>query len=224
MRTASDQLHGERNGTPRPYQTSCRRDVAHLQRSADFSARIAFETPPALRSASLLRQPLADPNEGCRHRCGVAPFALAIAVGEIEGQRRRVGVDDDLGPAESARGLFRELQQNAAVALPLEIAADGDEAKARLVVADKVDAHRSYDLAVAEEHVRKMAVLEFIRVVLVISLTRQQSGEDRVPANGVIGAPLPRRLYRPQRITCERISHRRLCRISFAIASIGCRA
>src|SRR5262249_15116366 len=45
MRTASDQLHGERNGTPRPYQTSCRRDVAHLQRSADFSAHIPFETP-----------------------------------------------------------------------------------------------------------------------------------------------------------------------------------
>jgi hypothetical protein len=45
MRTASDQLQGERNGTPRPYQTSCRRDVAHLQRSADFSTHIAFETP-----------------------------------------------------------------------------------------------------------------------------------------------------------------------------------
>ena len=79
--------------------------------------------------------------------------------------------------------------------------------------ADEVDAHRPYDLAVADEHVRKMMVLEFIRVVLVIGLTRQQSGENRVPANGVIGAPLLRRLYRPQRITRERISHRRSCRI-----------
>src|SRR5262249_45443646 len=93
--------------------------------------------------------------------------------------------------------------QNAAVALPLEIAADGDEAKARLDGADEVDAHRSYDLAVAEEHVRKMAGLELIRGVLVVGLTRQQSGEDRGPANGVIGAPLLRRLYRPQRIRCE---------------------
>src|SRR5215813_2115538 len=159
---------------------------------------------------SLLRQPLADPNEGCRHWCGVAPFPLAIAVGEVEGQRRRVGVDDDLGPAEGARGLFREAQQNAAVALALEIAADGDEAKACLGVADEVDAHRSYDLAVADEHMRKMAALEFIRVVLVIGLARQQCAEDRVPANGVIGAPLQRRLYRPQRITLERISHWRL--------------
>src|SRR5262249_56340674 len=109
---------------------------------------------------SLLRQPLADPNEGCRDRCGVAPFALAIAVGEIEGQRRRVGVDDDLGPAEGARGLFREPEQNGAVALPLEIAADGDEAKASSGLANNVDPPRPYDLAVADEHVRKVAVVE----------------------------------------------------------------
>src|SRR5499433_4476396 len=108
---------------------------------------------------SLLRQPLADPDEGCRHRRGVAPFTLAIAIGEIEGQRRRVGVDDDLGPAKGARGLFRELEQNAAVALALKIAADGDEAKTCLGVADEVDAHRAYDLAVADEHVGTVAAL-----------------------------------------------------------------
>src|SRR6516164_4635133 len=129
----------------------------------------------------LLRQPLPDPNEACRHRCGVAPFTLATAIGEIEGQRRRVGVDDDLGPAEGARGLFREPEQNAAVALALEVAANGDEAKACLGVADEVDAHRAYDLAVADEHVGKMAALEFIRGVVVIGLARQQGGEDRVP-------------------------------------------
>jgi len=78
------------------------------------------------------------------------------------------------------------------VALALEIAADGDEAKTCLGGADEVDAHRAYDLAVADEHVRKMAALEFIRVVLVIGLARQQSGEDRVPANGVIGLPFVR--------------------------------
>src|SRR5215510_14891202 len=89
----------------------------------------------------LLRQPLSDPNEGCRHRCGVAPFTLAVAIGEIEGQRRRVGVDDDLGPAEGARGVFRELEQNAAVAVPLEVSADDDEAKPCLDVAAEVHAH-----------------------------------------------------------------------------------
>jgi len=103
--------------------------------------------------------------------------------------------------------LFREPEQNAAVALALEIAADGDEAKACLGVADEVDAHRAYDLAVADEHVGTMAALEFIRVVLVIGLARQQSGEDRVPANGVIGAPLLRRSRRPQRVTLERMIH-----------------
>src|SRR5262245_31972525 len=166
MRRTSDRLHGrtQRNGKSRPYQIACRRG------GADFSAHITFETPPALRlvgcvrganpamprcawdTRGVLRQPLPDPNEGCWHRRGVAPFTLAIAIGEIEGQRRRMGVDDDLGPAKGARGLFRELEQNAAVALALKIAADGDEAKTCLGVADEVDAHRAYDLAVADEH------------------------------------------------------------------------
>ena len=38
-----------------------------------------------------LGQSLAHPNEVCRHRGGVAPFAFAIAMGEIEAQRRRPG-------------------------------------------------------------------------------------------------------------------------------------
>src|SRR6516165_3696247 len=105
----------------------------------------------------LLGQSLSHPNEVCRHRLGVAPFTLAIAIGKIEAQRRRVGIDNDLGPAEGARGAFRELEQNAAVALPLQIAADRDEPKACLGLADEVDAHRSYDLTVADEHVRKVA-------------------------------------------------------------------
>ena len=88
--------------------------------------------------------------------------------------------------------MFREPEQNAAVALALEVAANGDEAKACLGVADEVDAHRAYDLAVADEHVGKMAALEFIRGVVVIGLARQQGGEDRVPANGVIGRPFAR--------------------------------
>src|SRR5215472_6127232 len=102
------------------------------------------------------RQSLAYANEVCRHRSGVVPFAFAIAMGTIEAQRCGVGIDDDLGPAEAARGVFGEPEQDAAVALPLQIAMDGDEAKACLGLADEVDAHRAYDLAVADEHVRKM--------------------------------------------------------------------
>jgi hypothetical protein len=47
-----------------------------------------------------------------------------MAIGQVEGQRGRVGVDDDLGFAEKARGVFRKPEQDAAVALPLEIAPD----------------------------------------------------------------------------------------------------
>src|SRR5262249_24206109 len=59
---------------------------------------------------------------------------------------------------------------------------------------------------VADEHVRKMAMLEFVRVVLVIGLARQQSAEDRIPANGGIGAPFLRQSRRPQRATLQRMT------------------
>src|SRR5262249_194832 len=120
--------------------------------------------PREAERAPLLGQSLAHSNEVCRQRPGVAPFAFPIAIAAIETQRRRVGIDDALGPAEAARGVFGEPEQNAGVALPLQIAADGDEAKACLGLADEIDAHRAYDLAVADEHVRKMAMLEFVRV------------------------------------------------------------
>jgi hypothetical protein len=63
-----------------------------------------------------------------------------------------------------------------------------------LGVADEVDAHRAYDLAVADEHVGKMAALEFIRGVVVIGLApaargrRSRPGEwrDRSPIRAVI--------------------------------------
>src|SRR4029077_14757416 len=100
------------------------------------------------------------------------------------------GINDDLGPSEAARGVFRESEQNAAVTLPLQIAADRDEPKACLGLADEVDAHRAGDLTVADERVRKMAILEFVRVALVIGLARQQSAEDRIAPNGMINAPL----------------------------------
>ena len=93
------------------------------------------------------------------------------------------------------------------------IAADRDEPKACLGLADEIDAHRAYDFTIADERVRKMAMLEFVRVVLVIGLARQQRAEDRIPVNGMINAPLLRRSHRPQRVMLERMIHRCPCRI-----------
>src|SRR5262245_10209305 len=66
---------------------------------------------------------------------------LAVPVSEIKGERDRVGVDENVRHAANARGLFRKSEQNAAVALPLNIATDADETKACLVLPDDVDAH-----------------------------------------------------------------------------------
>ena len=118
-----------------------------------------------------------------------------------------MGVDDDLGPAEGARGLLGESQEHGSVTLALEVAANGDEAKAGLHRVDQIDAHGAYDLAIANQHMREMAWLEFVRVVLVVGLPWQQAHKDRIPADGVIAAPLLRRSHRSQRITLERIAH-----------------
>src|SRR5262249_36494791 len=123
------------------------------------------------------------------------------------------------GSAASEVGGFGDPEQNSAVALPLQIAADCDEAKACLGLADEIDAHRAYDLAVADEHVRKMAMLEFVRVVLVIGLVRQQSAEDRIPANGMIGAPFLRLSRRPQCVMLDRMIHRCRCQIPLRLSA-----
>jgi hypothetical protein len=114
-----------------------------------------------------------------------------------------VGADDDFGLTKSTGGLFSESEQNAAVALPLEIAADADEAKTCLLRADQIDAHRTHDIAVVYQHMRKMIGRKFVRVASVIGLARQQGSEDRVPANGVIGGPFSRRSHGPEGIALD---------------------
>ena len=118
-----------------------------------------------------------------------------------------MGIDDDLGLTESTGRLFGESEQNAAVALPLEIAADADEAKTCRLLADQIDAHRTDDLAVVYQHVGKMPRREFVRVALVIGLARQQGSEDRVPANGAIGGPFARRSHGPEVIALDGDDH-----------------
>ena len=113
---------------------------------------------------------------------------------------------------KACAALLRELEQDRAVSLALEIVADADQAQARLRVVDEVDAHGADDLAVAHEQMGNMTGLEFVGVVFVVGLPRQQGREDRITTDGVIGAPVRGRLRRPQRVALERISHGRSCR------------
>ena len=55
-------------------------------------------------------------------------------------------------------------------------------------VVDEVDAHGADDLAVAHEQMGNMTGLEFVGVVFVVGLPRQQGREDRITTDGVIGA------------------------------------
>ena len=91
-------------------------------------------------------------------------------------------VDDDDRPAECARGVLREPEQGGTVPSPLHIASDADQAQPRMRMVDEVDAHSSDDLAVTHQQMRKMTGLEFVRVMFVVVLQRQQgcekSGED----------------------------------------------
>ena len=96
------------------------------------------------------------------------PFALAITIGEVEGQRGRVSIDDDFWSAEKARGLFRKPKQDAAVALPLEIAPDAHQAKACSAWPNEIDAHHAYDFPVVQQHVRKVARRDLVRVGFVV--------------------------------------------------------
>jgi hypothetical protein len=132
-------------------------------------------------------------------------------------------VDDYLGSAESTRGFFRKSEQDATVASPLEIAPDGDKAETSLFLADKVDAHRSHDFVVAQEHVRTVIRREFARILLAIGLARQQGGENRVTADGVIGGPFPWRSRGPEGIALENCGNCGVL-ILAVIASLGHRA
>src|SRR5262245_51535661 len=133
---------------------------------APVTAATCAGTPASCaRPTAMSRQAFSHPNEA-GPRWSRVPFALAVTVGEIEGQGTRMGVDNDLGLTESAGGLFGEFEQNAAMALPLEITADTDEAKSCHLLVDQVDAHRADDLGVV--HQGKMPRREFVRVTLVI--------------------------------------------------------
>lgn len=144
------------------------------------------------------REHLADPDQVRVDRPGIPPIALRIAVREIEPQRRRVGIDHDDAAIEIARHLFGETQQHRAMALTLQVRADADEPQSCLLVVDQVDPHSAHNLAGTREDVRHVSGLGFGGVSFVVRLVWEQRREDRVAPDGVIRAPVRRRLRRPQ--------------------------
>jgi len=78
------------------------------------------------------------------------------------------------------------------MALPLDVGPDADETKARRALANEIDPHCAQDFAVAQQQVRKMVGRKLVRIAFVISLIRQQGGEDRVAPDGVVSGPFSR--------------------------------
>ena len=98
---------------------------------------------------------------------------------------------------ETGGDLLGQTQQRRAVALPLRSGADADEAQSHLHVVDQVDPHHPDDVAGEDENVRQVPGLELVGVGLVIRVTREQRGKDRVAPDRMIGAPIRRRQYAP---------------------------
>jgi hypothetical protein len=67
-----------------------------------------------------------------------------------------MGIDDDLGFAETACGVLRKPDPDAAVSLPLEITPDAHEAKASSAWPNEIDSHHAHDFPVVQQHVRKL--------------------------------------------------------------------
>jgi hypothetical protein len=88
--------------------------------------------------------------------------------------------------------LFRKLEKNGPMAISLEIFADRNEPKTRLVGVNEIDAYSSYRFVIAEQKVRKVGRLELVFVMLVVGLSRKQEVEDRLAANGMVRLPLLR--------------------------------
>ena len=85
--------------------------------------------------------------------------------------------------------MFRKLKKNGPMAISLEIFADRNEPKTRLLGLNEIDAHSSYRFVIAEQKVRKVGRLELVFVMLVVGLSRKQEVEDRLAANGMVCLP-----------------------------------
>ena len=56
--------------------------------------------------SSSTAQALSDADQVGMDGAGVPPFPLGVAVGEVELERGRVRIDDDVGTTEALRGFF----------------------------------------------------------------------------------------------------------------------
>jgi hypothetical protein len=156
---------------------------------------------------SPLPQSFANPDQRSRNRPDIEPLSLPIAIGNVEAQRGGMGIDHDFRSATGSGHLFRKLEKNRSVAISLEIFADRNEPKTRLLGANEIDAYSSYRFIIAEQKVRKVGRLELVFVMLVVGLSRKQKVEDRLAANGMVRLPFLRGSNRPQRITFARVGH-----------------
>src|SRR5919204_2880997 len=111
-----------------------------------------------------------------------------------------MGIDDDLGFAETACGVFSKSEQDAAVPLPLKIAPDAHQAKACSAWPNEIDAHHAHDVPVVQQYVRKVAGRDLVGVGFVVRLAGQEGSENRLPPNRMIGRPFLRRSHGPERI------------------------
>ena len=103
-----------------------------------------------------------------------------------------MGIDYDFRSATGSGHLFRKLKKNRSMAISLEIFADRNEPKSRLLGANEIDAYSSYRFIIAEQKMRKVGRLELVFVMLVVGLSRKQKVEDRLAANGMVRLPFLR--------------------------------
>lgn len=88
---------------------------------------------------------------------------------------------------------------------------------------NEIDAHHAYDFPVVQQHVRKVAGRDLVGVGFVVGLAGEESSENRLPPNRMVGRPFLRRSHGPERIAFGTGGHLRVPR-SFAIASLRHRA
>ena len=103
-----------------------------------------------------------------------------------------MGIDYYFRSVTGSGHLFRELEKNGSMTISLEIFADRNEPKTRLLGVNEIDAYSSYRFVITEQKVRKVGSLELVFVMLVVGLSRKQKVEDRLAANGMVRLPFLR--------------------------------
>src|SRR5260370_9648287 len=112
---------------------------------------------------------------------------------------------------------FRQDQQGRSVPLPLEIRPDSDQAEPCPEMVEKVDPDRADHLVAMDQHMRKIAGLEFIWVLLVIDLSCKVKAKDRIPPYRMIRYPILGGLGRPQNMPSVVVAHHDTSRLGLPV-------